>query len=207
MGRFLTARQLEILQFIHEYRASHGYAPTLREICERFGFSSYGTAHKHLKLLAEKGFLRRERHQRRGLEPAQPAGRSANGGGGCLLPYLGRIAAGKPIEVVPEGDSLEVPASLLPEHPENAYVLRVVGDSMVGEGIWDGDWIVVERRAQIQPGDPVVASVGGEVTLKRFYPEGRWVRLEPANPRLAPLRFPAAEVQVQGVVVGLMRKF
>ncbi len=205
MSRFLTERQLEILRFVREYRAARGVAPTLREICERFGFSSYGTVHKHLKLLVEKGYLRRERHQRRGLEPATDS--DLNSREACVLPYLGRIAAGRPIEVVPEGEKLEVPNSLLPNGRDQAFVLRVYGDSMVGEGILDGDWIVVERRSKVSPGDTVVAAVGGEVTLKRFYPEGSWVRLQPANPKLAPLRLPVQEVQVQGVVVGLMRKF
>lgn len=205
MSPFLTERQLEILRFVQDSLASRGVAPTHREICEKFGFSSYGTAHKHLKLLIEKGYLKRERHQRRGLEAARPS--AAPGRDVRTLPFLGRIAAGRPIEVVPESERVEVPASLVPVNSPEAFVLKVVGDSMIGEGILDGDWIVVEKRTAIAPGETVVASIGGEVTLKRYFPENGWIRLEPSNPRLTGIRLPADQVELQGVVVGLMRRF
>jgi repressor LexA len=205
MGGYLTARQKEILEFVQRFRAQRGYAPTHREICERFGFSSYGTAYKHLKLLAEKGYLRRERHQRRGLEVV-PAAAAAEAEG--ELPYLGRIAAGRPIEAVVGTETIPVPPQLRGEGPLDHYVVRVTGDSMIGEGIHDGDWVVVERRERAATGEMVVALIGDEVTLKRFYPEsGDRVRLQPANPAMEPLVVAANDLSVQGIVVGLMRRY
>jgi len=205
MSTFLTERQKAILDFIHEFRRARGVAPTHREICEHFGFSSYGTAYKHLKLLAEKGYLRRDRHQRRGLELLPSAG--IEEGAAAELPFLGRIAAGRPIEAVSGRESIGVPGLLFGDRVQDHYVLRVAGDSMIEEGIHDGDWVVVERRERARPGEMVVALLGDEVTLKRFYPEGDEVRLQPANPAMAPLRVPAADVRVQGIVVGLMRRY
>lgn len=205
MSGFLTERQKEILDFIQRFRDERGYAPTHREICERFGFSSYGTAYKHLKLLVEKGFLKRDRHQRRGLEVV--GGREDGGGTGTELPFLGRIAAGRPIEAVSGDERLAVPPLLSGGRPEEHYVLRVAGDSMIGEGIHDGDWVVVERRERARPGEMVVALLGDEVTLKRFFPEGDSVRLQPSHPTMPPLRARAADVNVQGIVVGLMRRY
>lgn len=202
MSSFLTERQKSILEFIQDFRRRRGVAPTHREICEHFGFSSYGTAYKHLKLLVEKGYLKRDRHQRRGLEVT--GGEAA---AGEELPFMGRIAAGRPIEAVPGSDRLVIPRQLFGERGQDHYVLRVAGDSMIGEGIHDGDWVVVERRERAEVGEMVVALIGDDATLKRFYPEGEQVRLQPSNPAMAPLRFPAAEVRVQGIVVGLMRRY
>ena len=209
MASYLTARQKEILEFIHAFRREKGLAPTHREICEHFGFSSYGTAYKHLKLLSEKGFLKRDRHQRRGMEllDGDGDGQAAASGAGCELPFLGRIAAGRPIEAVAGDEKLTVPAALFGTRIDDHFVLRVVGESMIGEGIHDGDWVVVEHRERAQPGEMVVALVGDEVTLKRFYPEGAVVRLQPSNPAMEPLRVPAADLRIQGIVVGLMRKY
>jgi len=204
MSGFLTERQKEILDFIQKFRNERGVAPTHREICERFGFSSYGTAYKHLKLLGEKGFIKRDRHQRRGLEliPAAAAAEPS-----VELPFLGRIAAGRPIEAVAGRELFPVPPMLLGNRPADHYVLRVVGDSMIGEGIHDGDWVVVEQRDRARSGEMVVALLGDDVTLKRFYPEGGTVRLQPAHPTMVPIRVAAGEVRVQGIVVGLMRRY
>lgn len=211
MASYLTARQKEILEFIHQFRKEKGLAPTHREICERFGFSSYGTAYKHLKLLSEKGFLKRDRHQRRGMELLDGEGAEGTPVGaeaaGRELPFLGRIAAGRPIEAVVGDETLTVPAALFGARIDDHFVLRVAGESMIGEGIHDGDWVVVERRERAHPGEMVVALVGDEVTLKRFYPEGSVVRLQPSNPAMEPLRVPAADLRIQGIVVGLMRKY
>lgn len=201
---YLTERQKEILEYIQDYRKERGIAPTHREICERFGFSSYGTAYKHLKLLQEKGFLRRDWNQKRGIELL----RAIPGGEGDRdLPFFGRIAAGRPIEALSGGDRVAVPGHLLSGRPGDHYVLRVVGESMIDEGIHDGDFIIVLRRDVAEAGEMVVALVGDDATLKRFYPEGKMVRLQPANPTMEPIRVPAQNVRVQGVVVGLMRKF
>ena len=139
---YLTERQKEILEFLADFQRRQGVAPTLREICQNFGFSSYGTVYKHLKLLAQKGFLRRDWNQKRGLELLRPPGGAgpATGAPAPELPFYGRIAAGRPIEAVESGETLQVPGHLLGPRPGEHYVLRVVGDSMIEEGIQDGDW-------------------------------------------------------------------
>jgi repressor LexA len=202
---YLTERQQEILGFIEEFTRTRGIAPTHREICERFGFTSYGTVHKHLKLLAEKGFLRRDWNQKRGMELLPRDG--GPGRAASELPFLGRIAAGRPIEAVADREQLAVPTHLLGGRSGDHYVLQVVGESMIGEGIHDGDLVVVQRCDRAAAGDMVVALMGEEATLKRFYPEGDEVRLQPSNPAMQPLRVPAADLRVQGVVVGLMRRY
>ncbi len=209
MARFLTERQRQILDFIAEFRQARGISPTHREIRERFGYSSYGTVHKHLKLLEEKGYLRRNWNQKRGVELIDESG--AAGAEGEVrereLPFLGLIAAGRPIESVSGHERVPVPPHLLQGPLGDHYVLRVQGDSMIEEGIHDGDLVVVLRRELATPGEMVVALVNDEVTLKRFYPEGRTIRLQPSHPSMAAIRVPADDVRVQGIVVGLMRKF
>ncbi len=203
---FLTRRQKEILDFIAGFQRRHGIAPTHREICERFGYSSYGTAHKHLKLLEQKGYLVRRGHQKRGLELAEAAA-SLAGGRAPELSFYGRIAAGRPIEAIRDSERVGVPEHLLRGRPAEHYVLRVVGDSMVEEGIHDGDLVIVRRREKAEVGEMVVALVGEEATLKRYYPEGERVRLQPAAAGMPAIVVPAAAVRVQGVVVGLMRRY
>jgi repressor LexA len=200
---YLTPRQKQILEFIGEFRGERGYSPTHREICEHFGFTSYGTVHKHLKLLESKGFLRRDWNQKRGVELTQAPAAS----GVSEIRFLGRIAAGKPIEAVRDDETLAVPPELLRGPSGDHFVLRVVGDSMIEEGIQDGDLVVVQRRDSATTGDMVVALIDEEATLKRFYPEGERVRLQPSNRTMAPLLVPAGKVRVQGVAVGLMRRF
>lgn len=206
MGSYLTRRQKEILDFIREFTAEHGYSPTHREICQKFGYSSYGTVHKHLKLLESKGFLRRHWNQKRGVELADEAS-SETLSAENELPFFGIIAAGRPVEAVAGNDVVTVPDHLLEDRGKDHFVLKVVGDSMIDEGIHDGDMVVVSRREIARTGEMVVALVGDEATLKRFYPEGPQIRLQPANARMEPLLVPADEVKVQGIVVGLMRKF
>lgn len=196
----LTKRQKEILDFLRAYRAEHGISPTQREIRERFRLSSFGTVQKHLKRLEEKGALSREWNRSRGISPAdERAGRG--------VPLLGSIAAGRPIEPFPEEESIEVPQALLGKSKGEHFVLRVRGDSMVEDGIRDGDLVVVARRANAQNGQTVVALVRGEATLKRYYTEAGRVRLQPANASMKPITADARDVTIQGVVTGLMRDF
>jgi repressor LexA len=200
----LTRRQRDILDFIRAFRREQGISPTHREICERFGYSSYGTVYKHLRLLREKGLLRREPHQRRGVSLTGEATAEHRDRG---LPFLGLIAAGQPIETLPGNDSLAVPEHLLGGPASEHYVLRVAGQSMIDEGIFDGDLVVVRRCERADPGDMVVALVDGEATLKRFFPEAGRIRLQPSNPTMTPLLVEPERVRVQGQVVGLMRRF
>jgi repressor LexA len=207
MASYLTGRQKEILEYIDTFQRRNGLAPTHREICEHFGFSSYGTAYKHLKLLQQKGFLKRDRHQRRGLELLDAGAISTGSVAGRELPFLGRIAAGRPIEAVSGDETLAVPTALFGARGDEHFVLAVTGESMIGEGIHDGDWVIVERRERADAGEMVVALLGDEATLKRFYPEGDRVRLQPSNPSMKPIYVPAGDVRIQGIVVGLMRKY
>ena len=194
-----TRRQKDILDFIRSYRASHGISPTQREIRENFGLSSFGTVQKHLKRLEEKGALAREWNRSRGISPAveRPSSRD--------VALLGYVAAGRPIEPFPFEERIEVPASLLGKGEH--FVLRVRGDSMIEDGIRDGDYVVVARRSIAQNGQTVVALVRGEATLKRYYAEGARIRLQPANASMKPLTVDAREVTVQGVVTGLIRDY
>ena len=199
----LTRKQKEILEFLVEFEDRHGLAPTHREICQRFGFRSYGTAHKHLRLLAEKGSCAGK--PTGGGDGGSSPRRVRGAGGDAALPRTDRRRPA--IEALPDPESLTVPAWLVAGRGQTHFVLRVAGESMIEEGIHDGDWVVVERRERAQPGEMVVALVGQEVTLKRYFPEGELVRLQPANPAMTPLFVPAGEVAVQGIVVGLLRRF
>jgi repressor LexA len=195
----LTKRQKEILDFIREYRELSGISPTQREIRERFQLSSFGTVQKHLKRLEEKGALSREWNRSRGIAPAEPKPTSRE------IALLGAVAAGRPIEPFPDEETIEVPSTLLGrgEH----FVLRVRGDSMVDDGIRDGDYVVVSKRSSAQNGQTVVALIRGEATLKRYYSEGSRVRLQPANSAMKALVVDARDVTVQGIVTGLIRNY
>jgi len=198
----LTERQKEIVDFIRRYRDRRGISPTQREICEAFGYSSFGTLQKHIRLLLEKGVLAREWNKRRSLVVAGDEGRPR----AVEVPLYGRIAAGRPIEVVAGDETVGVP-DVLTKKGEN-FVLRVNGQSMIDDGVHDGDYIVVNRREKATNGEMIVALVNGEATLKRFYREGDGrVRLQPANERMGPMFFREDEVDVQGIVVGLMRRY
>lgn len=199
----LTERQRQVLDFILRSLGERGVAPTLREIADHFGFASTATAQKHVDHLQKKGWLVRQRYSHRGLVPVDelPAGRDL-----AEVPLLGIVAAGQPIESVDLPTRVTVPRDLL--HAGEHYVLRVRGDSMVEDGILDGDLVVVQARTRARPGEMVIALVDGEVTLKRFFPEeGGGVRLQPANAAMEPIRVPAHRVAVQGIVVGLMRRY
>ncbi len=211
METFLTRRQKEILEFLGDFVRREGVSPTHREICERFGYSSYGTAHKHLKLLERKGLLRRHDHQKRGLMLSPRAERLLAEGdrapGSPDVPYFGLIAAGRPIEAVAGSDRVAVPPQLMGSRVEEHFVLKVTGDSMIDEGIHDGDYVVVQERSDAAEGEMIVALVGDEATLKRYYPEGQQVRLQPSASHMEPIWVWARELTIQGVVVGLMRRY
>jgi repressor LexA len=198
----LTKRQREILDFLNEFIQDNGYAPSLEEIGRRFGLSSLATVHKHLTNLQDKGFIKRSWNRSRSVElvPTRAGGRALE------LPLLGYVAAGAPIEAVAGSETIAVPEDLAGKR--DMYVLRVKGDSMIDEQIRDGDFVVVEDRKTAENGEMVIALVGGsDVTLKKFYLENGRVRLQPANPAVRPLVYSSDEVQVQGVVVGVMRKY
>jgi repressor LexA len=200
----LTRRQHEILEYVRQHIDDNGYAPSFEEISERFGFRSLATVHEHLTNLERKGYIRRSHNESRAIEIVPPKDRS----GATDLPLLGLVAAGEPIEALTEGDSLAVPDELLPRRGRS-YVLRVRGQSMVDEQIRDGDYLVVHERQQADNGQTVIALVDGAgATVKRYYREpGGWIRLQPANPTMAPLRASERDVVIQGIVVGVIRKY
>ena len=198
----LTKRQREILDYLNDFIGHHGYAPSLEEIGRRFGLSSLATVHKHLTNLQEKGFIRRAWNRSRSVElvPVRAGTQSLE------LPLLGYVAAGAPIEAVAGNETIAVPEDLVGKR--DTYVLRVRGDSMIDEQIRDGDFVIVEDRKLAQNGEMVIALLrGAEVTLKKLYRENGVVRLQPANPTMQPLILDPDQVQVQGVVVGVMRKY
>jgi repressor LexA len=198
----LTKRQREILDYLNEFIQQHGYAPSLEEIGKRFGLSSLATVHKHLTNLQQKGFIKRAWNRSRSVElmPSRLLGRTVE------LPLLGYVAAGAPIEAIVGNETIDVPETLAGNR--DTYVLRVKGDSMIDEQIRDGDFVIVEDRKTAENGETVVALLlGSDVTLKKFYRENGKVRLQPANVTVEPIIVPAEQVQVQGVVIGVMRKY
>jgi repressor LexA len=199
----LTRRQRQVLDVIHEFIDEHGYSPSLEEIGEQLQLSSVATVHKHVSHLVQKGFVRRTWNQNRSIEIVDN-GEAARA---VKLPLEGKIAAGRPLDAVATGETIDVPTVLVND-PEGTFVLRVEGQSMIDEQIRDGDYVVVEKRQATSDGDTVVALIdGSEATLKRFYREGDQVRLQPANPTMQPIRVDAGRVAVQGVVVGLVRRY
>ena len=198
----LTKRQREILDYLSEFITQHGYAPSLEEVGRRFSLSSLATVHKHLTNLQQKGFIRRTWNRRRSVElvPTRTGGRAVE------LPLLGYVAAGAPIEAITTTETISVPEDLVGKR--DTYVLRVRGDSMIDEQIRDGDYVVVEDRKTAENGEMVIALLrGSDVTLKKFYRDNGRVRLQPANPAMQPLLVDSDQIQVQGVVVGVMRKY
>lgn len=198
----LTRRQREILDYLREFMEEHGYAPSLEEIGRRFGLSSLATVHKHLTNLQAKGFIKRAWNRSRSVELLP----TRAGGNALELPLLGYVAAGAPIEAVVSSETVSVPEELVGRR--ETYALRVRGDSMIDEQIRDGDIVIVEDRQTTQDGETVIALVdGSDVTLKKLYREGGRVRLQPANANVAPIVVAASQVRVQGVVVGVMRRY
>ena len=202
MTHTLTRRQLEIYEFLKERLDDFPHPPTLDELCEALGLSSRGSLHKQVQALIEAGLVEPMNHLRRGIRltptdgPAEPDG----------LPLLGFIAAGRPIEAVSTPQTVQVPPAL--RTGRDCYVLQVRGDSMVDEGILDGDWVVIEQRDHARNGEIVVALVdGSEATLKRIEQRPGKVVLHPANATMKPLVFKPDQVQIQGVLVGQMRRY
>ncbi len=200
----LTPRQAEILEYITQYSDIQGYAPTLQEIGEKFGLSSVATVHKHIGHLVEKGFLKRERRNASrdlAVVDTQPDPR-----GVVRVPLLGTVAAGLPIEALAEHEEIVLPEEWLGRG--RTYALRVRGDSMIDEQIRNGDTVVVETREMARNGETVIALVDGDsVTVKQYHRDGPSIRLVPANPNFPVLTLPEERVQIQGVVIGVLRRF
>lgn len=198
----LTRRQREVLDVIRDFIQRNGYSPSLEEIGGALGLSSVATVHKHVTHLVEKGLVRRVWNQNRSIELADDASSRAIG-----IPLLGTIAAGQPVEAVPTTETIFVPSDMVAGRGRT-FVLKIQGESMIGENIRDGDYVIIEERKVARDGETIVALVdGADATLKRFYREGATVRLQPSNPTMAPILVAADRVQIQGVVVGLIRRY
>ncbi len=200
---YMTRRQKEILDFLDRHISRKGYAPTIEEIGEHFGLSSLATVHKHLTNLQNKGLVKRDWNRSRALElvPTHVAVKAVE------LPLLGRVAAGSPIEAITASETIFVPEDMVGRN--DTYVLQVKGDSMIDEQIRDGDFVIVENRKSARDGEMVIALLDGEnATLKKMYREGGGqVRLQPANARLKPLVVDQDRLRIQGVVIGVLRKY
>lgn len=197
----LTRRQQEIYEYLQSHGEEFHHPPTLDELCNALGLSSKGSLHKQIQALVEAGLVQPMNNQRRGIrlteEPQHAESR---------LPLLGVIAAGQPIEAIGQDEYIEVPNWLHSGRP--CYVLQVRGESMIDEGILDGDHIVIEQRNHAANGEIVVALVdGNEATLKRIEQRPGAVILHPANPTMEPLHYSPDQVQIQGVLVGQMRRY
>ncbi len=194
----LTKRQKEIIDYIQNFIKSHDYAPSYREIADFFHLSSIATVADHIDNLKSKGFLTKDFNEARSLQ-LTPRWDDRT----FEIPLFGLIAAGQPIEAIRTQETIDIPRDMM---AKNVFALKVRGDSMVEEGIFDGDYIIVEQTANPNNGDIVVALLDREnATLKRYYREKDHVRLQPANSNYKPIR--VKKVMIQGRVRGVIRKF
>lgn len=197
----LTPKQFQIVTFVREYNREHGFSPTLDEIAAEMGVSKV-TIFEHLKALERKGAVVRTYHKARSVELAPELARGPEEA--TLLPLVGIIAAGAPIEALEVPDTIDI-AELF-DVKKAPFVLQVRGDSMIGDGINDGDYVIIEKRNTARNGEMVVALLSdGEATLKRFYREGKRIRLQPANPDMDPIF--VDQCDIQGVVIGVLRRY
>lgn len=197
----LTPKQRQLVQFIRTFTRTHGYAPTLDEMAEEFGVSKV-TIYERVRRLEELGALRRQRRRARSVEVVETSSREEETS--PALPLVGTIAAGEPLEALQVVETIDLSTFL--NIDAETFLLRVRGDSMIDEHIRDGDYVIVRRTSTARDGQTVVALLpDGEATLKKFYREKGRIRLQPANPDLKPIYL--KEVQIQGVVIGVLRKY
>ncbi len=200
----LYKRQKQILDFIAQYVQKNGYSPTLQQIADALGVSSLATVHEHLNAMAKKGVIKKFEGAVRGIEIVDK--RSAEMTQGIELPILGFIAAGAPIEPYTDPNSFTHVAPGMLSGKKRAFVLQVKGESMIDDGILDGDFVVIEEQNEAKNGDIVVALLeNGLATLKRYYKEATRIRLAPANSKMQPIF--VNSVRIQGKCVGIVRKF
>jgi len=193
----LTKRQKEILDYVSEYIQKNGYSPYYEEISEKFGLSALSTVHEHISELVDKGYLEKDERKERGLYLPKKRKQYLE------IPLVGQIACGQPIEAIEEKEEV-IKVAREQSLRGNLYALRAKGSSMIGDGIFDGDIIIVKKQESAENGDTVVAILeGNQATLKRFYLENEKIRLQPANPdHKAIFR---KEVEIRGVVVKIIR--
>jgi repressor LexA len=204
----ITRRQRELYDFISEFVQKNQYSPSFDEIREGMGLNSLATVHKHVTNLERKGLLTRDYNRSRSIDLVPPKGRlkqAMSVNTTMVLPLLGRIAAGQPIEAVENPETISLGDFV---RSKEVFVLEVRGDSMQDEHILSGDYVLVEKTKTAHNGEIVVALVDGtDATLKRFYREDDNIRLQPSNATMKPIIVPAASVQLQGRVIGVLRKY
>jgi len=206
----LTRRQKQVYDFLAGFVEEHGYSPSFEEIGEGLGLSSLATVHKHVSNLESKGLLKRDYNRSRSIDLLKPRGRMRQSLGAAAnhlmtLPLMGRIAAGRPVEALENPESISLADFT---RSKDVYVLQVTGQSMQDEHIVDGDYVLVEKTCSARDGEIVVALVSGsDATLKRIYTEGDKIRLQPSNATMQPIIVPAPDVQIQGRVIGVLRKY
>jgi len=194
----LTPKQKALYDYIVSFSEQKGYPPSQKEMAKAFGWSSLGTVQNYLVRLVREGVLTKDWNSKRGLKILQPQGNATE------LPLVGLVAAGKPIDAITTADTIDVPSSMVGTG-EN-FVLRVQGDSMIGDGILDGDYVVVRKQAQADTGQTVVALIRGEATVKRLVRREKRIELHPANPTMQPILIEDEEdFFIEGVVVGVIR--
>ncbi|MEK7096436.1 MAG: transcriptional repressor LexA [Patescibacteria group bacterium] len=198
----LTKRQKEILDYIRGFIDENGYAPSYREIAHYFEFSSTGTIAEYINILQEKGYLTKEAMEARAIQLTPSFD---DGAGIFTIPLEGVIDAGRPIEAIRTSETIDIPRDMM---GKKTFALRVRGESMIDDGILDGDYIIIEQTSSAKNGDIVVALVDNQnATLKRFYEEKGGIRLQPANKSMSAMRFARNRVTIQGKVRGMIRKF
>jgi repressor LexA len=204
----ITRRQRQVYDFISDFVQKHGYSPSFEEIGAGLGLTSLATVHKHISNLEKKNLLRRDYNRSRSIDLLPPKGRlkqALSVNTTMVLPLLGRIAAGQPIEAVQNPETISLADFV---RSKEVFVLEVRGESMQDEHILDGDYVLVEKSKTAHNGDIVVALVeGSDATLKRFFREGDKIRLQPSNANMKPIIVHAAAVQIQGRVIGVLRKY
>jgi repressor LexA len=201
MRMAITRRQKEVIDFLSGFTQKNGYSPSYEEIASGLGLSSLATVHKHVTNLQNKGLLQRAHNRSRSID-VLPA-RSKKGSD--RLPLLGRIAAGQPVEAIETAESISLSDII---GNREVFALEVRGDSMRDEHIVSGDYVLVERTRTAREGEIIVALIdGADATLKRFYREGSMIRLQPSNTEMSPIYAPAANVSIQGKVLGVLRKY
>jgi len=230
----LTEKEKAVLELIETRLAQSGVSPSYQEIKDHFGFASFNSIQNYLKQLSSKGYIQIANNQKRAIQvlhsstavqeivqskvsPSKtgssrspllqtPGGREEV----LALPLLGKVAAGAPIEAFEHDEFIQVPSSLV-RNPSKSYALKVDGSSMIDDGIFDGDIILVQKQASASNGEIVVATIDNESTVKRFFiknnPDDKVVELRPANPTMKSMWYPPDRVDIQGVVVALIRKF
>jgi repressor LexA len=199
----ITKKQKQVFDYIKEYFASHGVSPTQNEIKDYFGFKSFGSVQKYIQYLTEAGFLKNSWNARRGLEPVDLEKESFEK---FEIPLLGSVAAGSPIEAIQRQEMISIPPTMV-KSTKDIFALNVQGQSMIDDGILDGDIIICKKQSTANNGDTVVALIDNEATVKRFYKKANSVELHPANSSMKPFIYKGGNLKIEGIVVGLLRVY